>query len=363
LELITWVTLIVGVLCLAVGIGLFVWASHKPRARYANSAILIAWVGIGLFSTLIIFALFPESSAGGDVVGIRLSGALAAFVAILIFGSRAGAKALQRDQMFDKLREENDRLKAQSRQPPPPGNCAKPVIREQLDLRYRIPKRRIELRVVTGDLIDVHNVDVWVNSENTNMQMARYYDRSISSVVRYAGASKARGGHPTEDLIANELAEYMQGINALAVEPAHLIPTSAGELQHTHGVKRIYHVAAVRGEARVGYKPIGNIADCVTQALARLDADGEQGHDYKTILFPLLGTGTASGDSGIVYELISSAVQYVRTHRNTRVKTIYFLALYEEHLLTCADAAASCKLDKLGGTAESLLRSLTSKGA
>lgn len=352
---VTRLILIVAFLCIGAGVGLYLWAVRKPRDRYVNSTNVVAWLLIGLGPTLIIFSFFPDSSAEGELVGIGLSGAVAAFAAIFVLGSRAGAQAMALDQRFGELEEENDRLKASSHQPAPPADGVKRVIRQQLELRYRISRPRTELKILTGDLADVANVDVWVNSENTNMQMARYYDRSISSVVRYLGARKDEARHPIEDLIAIELAECMKKIGARAVEPATVIATGAGELERTHGVKRIYHVAAVSGEPRGGYTPVRDIAECVTQALARLDSDNEQGQDYKTILFPLLGTGTASGDPTIVYDLISSAVQYVRKHRNTHVKTIYFLARYQEHLLICSNAAASCKLDKLGGTAESLL--------
>jgi hypothetical protein len=37
-----------------------------------------------------------------------------------------------------------------------------------------------EIGYITGNIKYINNVDVWVNSENTNMQMARHYERSIS---------------------------------------------------------------------------------------------------------------------------------------------------------------------------------------
>jgi len=39
--------------------------------------------------------------------------------------------------------------------------------------------------MITGDIQNIKEIDVWVNSENTNMQMARHFERSISAIIRY----------------------------------------------------------------------------------------------------------------------------------------------------------------------------------
>ena len=62
-----------------------------------------------------------------------------------------------------------------------------------------------EVGVITGDIENIKEADVWVNSENTNMQMARHYERSISATIRYMGAKKDDFGRVVEDTIANEL--------------------------------------------------------------------------------------------------------------------------------------------------------------
>ena len=50
---------IIAVLCLGVGIGIYLWAVRKPRVRYANATNVIAWLLIALFPTLIIFRSSP----------------------------------------------------------------------------------------------------------------------------------------------------------------------------------------------------------------------------------------------------------------------------------------------------------------
>ena len=351
---VNWLIVTVSFVCLGIGIALFLWAVRKPRARYVNSMNVIAWLLIGLFPTLLIFSFFPESSAEGRVVGIGLSGAIAGFAAIFLLGSRAGGAAIERDQNIDQLLGEIERLRAEVAQAPAGGRRQLRPIREQRDLRYRLAgKRRRELVILTGELADVRGVDVWVSSENTNMQMARYYDRSISSLVRYLGAVKDEAGHPVEDVISDELASCMSKMNTLAVQPATVIGTGAGELLRTHGVTRVFHVAAVQGQVGVGYAPVGDMGACVTNALAKFDA--EEG-SHASILFPLLGTGTASGDSAIINQLFSAAAQYVRANPSTRLERIVFIARHYEDLYLCVDAAGSLEaLTRLGGSAERLL--------
>ena len=354
----SWPILIVAFICLIGGIGLFLWAVRRPRARFVNSTNLLAWLLVGLFPTLIIFSFFPNSSAEGDLVGFGLGGAVAAFAAIFVFGSRAGARAIERDQKFDELVAENERLRDGEAAGDGGARTEENVIRDQRHLNFRTRgTRRRELVIITGDLTQVRGIDVWVSSENTNMQMARYYDRSVSGLVRYLGARRSEGGHPVEDLVADDLAAAMGRVGGLSVEPATVLATTSGELVRTHGVKRIYHVAAVHGQVGVGYRPVGNVADCVTNALAKLDSDGEREYDCRTILFPPLGTGTAGGTSAeILRQLIRSAAEYERNRTDTKLKTAYFLVRTREDLLLAARAADSCDaLTRAGGSAESLL--------
>ena len=61
--------------------------------------------------------------------------------------------------------------------------------------------------LTTGDIQNVKGVDIWVNSENTNMQMARFYDWAVSSVIRYLGARRDITGHVAsgeDDLITRQ---------------------------------------------------------------------------------------------------------------------------------------------------------------
>jgi hypothetical protein len=137
----------------------------------------------------------------------------------------------------------------------------------------RAPGKRIG--IVRGNLRHVNlgaafhrrKIDIWVSSENINMEMARPHDRSVSGLIRYLGAKKDDTGTVLEDTIANELRAKMQGRQL--VNPGEVVSTSAGALESTHEVKRIYHAASVYGVVGEGFHAIPPVEQCITNALAR----------------------------------------------------------------------------------------------
>ncbi len=103
---------------------------------------------------------------------------------------------------------------------------------------YRLkPQPSKRICVITGDIRERRGIDVWVNSENTNMQMSRFYDKSLSAVIRYEGAEKDENGEVVADTIANELAGLLRGRQS--VTPGTIYVTSSGALAQTRGVKKI----------------------------------------------------------------------------------------------------------------------------
>jgi O-acetyl-ADP-ribose deacetylase (regulator of RNase III) len=141
------------------------------------------------------------------------------------------------------------------------------------------------------------------------------------------------------DAIADELREKMQGRQL--VNPGEVVSTSAGALERSHRVKRIFHVASVYGVVGAGFHAIANAEQCVANALARLDAEAsgfvagrtksEAGGEKRTassMLFPLLATGTARAD--IIQSArrqVGTAVNYLRSRGEfTCAERVYFLA-------------------------------------
>lgn len=206
------------------------------------------------------------------------------------------------------------------------------TVEEKLFQLENLPGK--EIGYITGNIKKVKNVDIWVNSENTNMQMARPFERSISATIRYEGAKKDRAGYVIDDLISNDLQAVTNGRDAT---PGTVIPTTSGELARTNKVKRIFHAAAVVGQPGQGYKPINNISDCIYNALQLVDTDQELANeDLHSILFPLMGTGTTKlSAQGIADGLIDAAVEYLAQNPQSKINKIYFLAYNEQDREIC----------------------------
>ena len=194
------------------------------------------------------------------------------------------------------------------------------------------PDRHVAL--ITGHLRNVMAADVWVNSENTNMQMARPYERSISSLIRYLGAEKDNLGEVAKDIIAEELTREMGG--RPSVRPGVTLVTGPGDLERTNNVKKVFHAASVVGQVGRGYMPIADIGSCVTSALECMDSKRLRDMDLHSILFPLMGTGAGGGArESKAKELIDAAITYLRAHPESRVWTAFFLVWSLEELETC----------------------------
>lgn len=191
---------------------------------------------------------------------------------------------------------------------------------------YRVvaqPAKRI--CIATGDIRDRRNIDVWVNSENTNMQMARFYDRALSAIIRYEGARKDENGEVVEDVIAVELRQATQGRDF--VTPGAVYVTSSGELARTRGVRKIFHAAAVTGVPGGGYVAINEVERIVTSVLSRMDQEQYREANLRTVAFPMLGTGVAGADVRVIApRLLHEAIAYLVRNPESRVETVYFMA-------------------------------------
>ena len=190
-----------------------------------------------------------------------------------------------------------------------------------------------EIGVITGDIQNIKEVDVWVNSENTNMQMSRHFEHSISATIRYMGAKKDRAGRVVDDVIANDLRE---AVGSSDVPPGTVIDTTSGELKRTNKVKKIFHAASVSGQVGRGYVPIPDISQCVRNALLLADSEQLEKEDIHSILFPLMGTGTSRASAQeIADELINEAVSYMEENPRSKIDTIYFLVYNEQDREIC----------------------------
>ena len=211
-------------------------------------------------------------------------------------------------------------------------------IAQPSDYPYRLvsqPNKRI--CIITGDLRERRNIDVWVNSENTNMQMSRFYDKSLSAMIRYEGAEKDENGEVVSDTIADELTARLRGRQS--VTPGSVYVTGSGALAHTKGVKKIFHAATVCGVPGSGYQCMQNVEKCVVNALTRFDDAQFEGDGLRTIVFPMMGTGAGGTKvEEVAQRLIGAAVSYLLNNPESKAETVYFSAWNYRDLEACRAA-------------------------
>jgi O-acetyl-ADP-ribose deacetylase (regulator of RNase III) len=324
--------------CLILGLLMFV-RNSKSRAAMTSFQVtnLLCWLLVALFPALIIFSFFPQnSSIQGNIFGFSVGGAVALFVFTWWFGTKKSLEAVNMDDLTDRLRGLQDDL--QRCQEGKSGNGQErkaTVLTETREFAYSIKKYpRKSVALVTGNIQGIRCAHIWVNSENTNMQMARYFDRSISGTIRYHGATRDKYGDVVDDVIFKELTNQMAGKNA--VQPSTVLITGAGNLELSHHVKKIFHVAAVRGQVGSGYQPIDNIESCVSNAL-----DTTRSSEFsscKSILFPLLGTGTAKANlAEVAIRLLTASIGFLESTEDTSIETVYFLTWTDRELAACRD--------------------------
>ena len=178
--------------------------------------------------------------------------------------------------------------------------------------------------ILTGSIRRARCADLWVNPENTDMEMSRITDFSISAIIRYEAARLDEAGRVVSDIIADELAAT---VTTRPVAAGTAVVTGSGRLAETHHVAFIIHVAAVHGEPGGGYRQVRNVGSCVTNALAKAEDIARAGHKVRSILIPVLGVGMGGGPVGpTVQSLLDAAVDHLTQTPDTVLETVYFLA-------------------------------------
>lgn len=347
------VTLTAALVLLAIGIGLYLRLIQRSNPKLFYSNAIVSWLLISLFPVVLLFSVFQDSSVTGELKNtgfgtITVGGAFGAFFVLWIMGTWNTLKAIKADhgeETIKKLNEQISSLQSQFRKLESAPKDTR-IIAASKRIEFTVKKNKKTLGLYTGDIQQVHGIDLWVNSENTNFQMARFYDASISGLIRYLGAEKDKEGNVTRDIIADALRDcvkdekVVEGANNVhypSIKPGLALTTESGKLQGSHGVHAIVHVATVFGEIGQGYTPIKNIGVCVQNALAQ--ADQFKFNPTKksvSILFPLFGTGTAGGSlDAVAKTLFYSVLSYFETKPNSQVDKVYFLVWKEYEKEVC----------------------------
>lgn len=218
-------------------------------------------------------------------------------------------------------------------------------IKTKKTMVWRCPRAETrKICAITGDILNVNEADIWVNPENTKMQMCRVHDDTVSASIRYFGSVRNQRGVVIKDTIMNAL-ERQIGLGRM-VEPGTAIATTAGCLKRTNNVKCILHVAAQYGEPGRGYLTIRGYDSCIASALDEVDMMNRSlltrlglRTPLTSILFPLLGTRGADRDPQIVADnLIRSARDFLESTPDTKIEAVYFLAYTDTDSELCEAA-------------------------
>jgi len=214
---------------------------------------------------------------------------------------------------------------------------------EATDTRIRlfrmasVPDSAIRIGIVPGGIRRVRFAGIWVNSENTDMEMSRFSEFSVSAIIRYYGARRDQAGRVIDDVIARELAECLDARRCVA--PGVAIVTGSGTLRDSHNVSYVIHVAAVQGEPGAGFRQVRDVGDCVVNALTAAERLADADPAARTILIPLLGAGIAGAPIGkTVRALLRAAIDHIAAKPSTPLEVIYFLAYTERELREFVEA-------------------------
>ncbi len=206
-------------------------------------------------------------------------------------------------------------------------------------------KKRSHIRqigIVPGDIMTMYqHVDeppeIWVNSENTDMLMDRFFGKSLSATIRREGAEKLPNGSIYRDTIAEELKAQLGG--NLFVDIGDVVPTGPGELfRKPHSVRCIFHAAAVKGvvgDGQFGHPQFAK--ECVesTLTLAHAMNKGRESRwrlpmfrtPYKAIAMPMFGAGEAGSSADeIVPAVVDAIVAELTKSGDAPLHRVYLLA-------------------------------------
>lgn len=338
--------LVVALLLLSYGVWLYLRLIKRSNPKLFYSTVMISWVLISLFPVVLLFSVFQDSSLTGELTGtsfgtITVGGAFGAFFVLWIMGTRNTLKAINADRNEETIKMLNEKISDLNNQfeelKSRPKDTRIIAESKKIEYEFKYKKRRI-LGMITGDIQQVRGIDLWVNSENTNLQMARFYDPTMSGLIRYLGAIKDEEGNVTDDVVARALLESV-GDEFPSVKPSLAFTTTSGSLKETHGVQAIIHVTTVFGEVNRGYTPIKNLGICVQNALVQAEKFAETNNRRNvSIVFPLFGTGAAKGKiDDVAQNLFYAALSYFETSQDSRIEKVYFLAWKEYEKEKCVN--------------------------
>jgi ADP-ribose pyrophosphatase len=193
---------------------------------------------------------------------------------------------------------------------------------------------------VIGDVGNVMDIDVWVNSCNIEFDLDPMILGTLSGRIRTLGARHV-GGVITEDTIQRALERRLAIGRGMRI--GNVLDTEPGALS-SRGVRRLLHVASVETRILPDGTPVtptelADLEKCLLETLKACDRLNDQWLSfdrrwrgpYRSMLLPLFGAGATRRKQELIAEnvcesLVPLTIQYLREHPNSLIEKVYFLA-------------------------------------
>ncbi len=336
-----------------IGIVGIVFLTFKQR-EYRTVGMLI----FPLMPSIILFAINFNSSQSSATIKYlgTFGGPIAAYVGLVLLVSRYVNKDINVEEQSKELAEARTKITGHEGEITSLSSKVASLTTELSQLResietsrpkplsagidavYSVPRNDSQQIIIrTGGIHSVRDIDVVVNSENTDMLLARFYERSLSGTLRYMDAVKGMDGRVIQDCLAESLAKVIQENTIhLPVQAGIVIPTKTTGLQE-NGIRYVFHAAAVQGSVQAGYEPVTTqISTCIENIFITLErinkelANVKDALPLQSVLMPLIGAGTAKlspQESADI--MLPQIIQSLES--SPSVKKVYILAFIESH--------------------------------
>ncbi len=248
-----------------------------------------------------------------------------------------------------------------------------PSIPARSDLAtFAMPEVDTTIYLAGGDVTELRDIDVFVNSENDYMQMARVFEgKTVSSRLRYRAAAFDAANRLVEDTLQNELNLLVEGpLGPRPVGKYAVLVTSAGhatgELRAVNHARFVFHAAtvAVQGDgidkyletittesgirrtvkallAKVGEvnEARGVVSPEATAQRAEQEEASTKYVPIDSIVIPLFGTGAGGQATSVVAPAVARGVkEFLLDTKETTLRRIHLCAFYEDQVEALRDA-------------------------
>lgn len=177
----------------------------------------------------------------------------------------------------------------------------------------------------TGNIREIHDVDVWINPLASDMLLDKFTDATVSAAIRAAGAEWFKDQKIKKDHVGDNLRRALNG--RMYVEPGKLVATEPGPLRRSNNVRQLLHVSTAHGDP--GEPPRADMVTveaCIANVLRYVEDENR----YSSVLIPMLGTGQGGlRVKAVAAKLLERAVAFMRENPHGKLKSVYLLAYSE----------------------------------